>query len=178
MRSRALWIALAVTAAFALVIAGAVGEHYMERAAKDPSSGSVAPAALVSNCGREKPVQRPTTLILTCDDPADTFLLHITWQYWGSSSALGLATLRETVCSPSCAEGHYADSPVEVVLDTPESTASRRQFSRLIVLGQSEQRRPQYLHLIPYPVGRRECLAQNAGCPRLSPLVEGTPTNQ
>ena len=156
MRWRALWIALGVVVAFALVVAGAVGEHYRERDSADRSKNDGPPAGLLSDCGQHVPVQRPARVILTCDDPADSFLQGITWQSWGRSSAFGLATIRENLCVPDCASAGYTDSTVEVVLDTPKGPPGRQQFTRLIILNQSdEQRRQQVYHPPPYPGGPR-----------------------
>lgn len=179
MPSRAPWLALGLVAAVVLVAAGAVGEHYRERHAADPPSGSAAaPAALLSNCGRHKPVQRPPAVILRCDDPADSYLAHITWQQWGPSSAVGLATLQENLCVPDCASAGYTESTVEVVLDTPTGTVGHQQFTRLILLNPSDPQRPgqhrqQVYHPPPYPLGRQEC--QTSGCPPIGRLTDLSP---
>lgn len=157
--------------AFVLVAAGAVGEHYRERDAKDPSSSSVAPVGLLSNCGRHEPVRPPAAVILRCEDPADSYLKDITWQFWGSLSAVGRATIRENLCVPDCASAGYTNSTVEVVLDMPRVVAGRQQFTRLIILNESEeQRRQQIYHPPVYPKGRREC--QTVGCPSLPRLAD------
>lgn len=179
MPSRAPWIALGLVAAVVLVAAGAVGEHYRDRHTPDSPSGSAAapaaPAVLLSNCGRHKPVQRPPAVILRCDDPADSYLANITWQQWGPSTAVGLATLQENLCVPDCASGGYTESTVEVVLDTPTGAVGPQQFTRLILLNLSdlqrpEQHRQQVYHPPLYPSGRQEC--RISGCPRLGRLTD------
>lgn len=56
--------------------------------------------------------------ILISEDGAG-YIRTLTWQNWGSATAIGTGTAMVDNCKPSCAQGHDAMYPATVTVSSP-----------------------------------------------------------
>jgi hypothetical protein len=75
-----------------------------------------------------KPVEKPSSLTLTCAD-ANTLLDKIRWSEWKPSIARGSAILIENTCTPTCVAGTFVRYPATVTLSDVYHRGSTRLFT-------------------------------------------------
>lgn len=133
-------MAKGIVRAVGLVVAGAalaVGGYLIGRAAApdaDPAPADQESAGQVgvSMCGTDPPRQMPGELIGTCAD-GGTGATDIQWRVWSSTYAVGVATVNQNNCDPSCAEGQTIPYSATVLLDEVRANGSGEQFTRMVI---------------------------------------------
>lgn len=96
--------------------------------------GIAAPAAALASGGGgqvwvnatcTKEQYKPAKVILACAD-GNTYLEHLKWSKWSTSSAFGSGTYAVNTCKPSCAAGHFDKYPSKVKLTKPKKCRSQK----------------------------------------------------
>jgi hypothetical protein len=86
----------------------------------------------VSSCGTEPPQRMPAEIIGTCADGGIT-ATDIQWRMWSPTYAVGVATVNQNNCDPSCAEGQTIPYSANVLLDEVRENGSGEQFTRMVI---------------------------------------------
>jgi hypothetical protein len=77
--------------------------------------------------------QKPIELVLYCAD-AGQILDAIKWSTWTNQTATGVGTSTANTCEPSCVDGNYFISQVEIKLTKPVTASDgKRVFSEIEV---------------------------------------------
>lgn len=83
-----------------------------------------------------QPVRKPSSYMLACAS-GDTLLTSVTWSMWTAGQAFGAGQFSQNNCIPNCADGSYANIPVQVSLSllAENTTSGQVYFRRLIIIG-------------------------------------------
>lgn len=94
-------------------------------------SPAISPSQLYTwDC--ELPVHKPDAITLTCGD-GGMYLDHIDWSRWDARKAQGSAIFNINECDPSCAEGKFLHTPVNISL-TKIQEYKGKHFLRTLVI--------------------------------------------
>lgn len=139
----------------ALGIAGSAFAANAQRAAPAARAATTqaAPAGMVVfDCPGDKgPSVKPKDFILTCADANDD-LGHLSWKSWSSLGAYATGEREINTCTPNCAEGHFRDYPVLVILwgsSAVKGHPAQRAYTEMTTVFTGQ--RPRLFSGQPYP---------------------------
>jgi hypothetical protein len=112
------------------------GQHSKSRTNRSSATSAGQGSLPVLYTCAGKPVIRPSSYILGCAT-GQVLLTSLNWSTWTASQATGTGQLSEDNCEPSCADGTFENTPVQVTLsELDENTANTSTyFVRLIMVG-------------------------------------------
>jgi hypothetical protein len=80
----------------------------------------------------EIPVQKPDAITFTCAD-GNMLVEEIDWSRWDSKSANGTGQYTTNTCNPSCAEGDFISTPVNITLFNLTEFKKKYYFRTLVI---------------------------------------------
>ena len=83
----------------------------------------------------EIPEQKPEAITFTCAD-GNMYLDRIEWSRWDAQGAEGTGYYNANTCEPSCAEGEFVNTQVEISLSQPTAYQGKT-FLRALVIRSS-----------------------------------------
>lgn len=83
-----------------------------------------------------KAVRQPSSYILSCAN-AQTLLTSLRWSAWAPAEAIATGQFSQDDCDPDCADGAFANIPVQVTLSELDHDTSSNldYFTRLVITG-------------------------------------------